>query len=102
MKECYWCKEQKPDNEEGSFELEPDTEEEIGWICDHCVLCFDGKCGCEECQKDDEIAQKKLKEYNSKLPLRDDTRSMIGIGMVICFCLPILLALLISFINWIK
>jgi len=50
MKECYWCHKECPDKEEGGFELDPKTKEEVGWICDHCVLQFDGKCDCEECQ----------------------------------------------------
>ena len=74
MKDCYWCKKSCPDDEEGSFELEPDDETiEVGWICDHCVLTFDGKCDCKECRETEEKCQKAIREYDRKhmtLPAR--------------------------------
>jgi len=63
MKECYWCKKSCPDDEVGSFEVEPDSDKELGWICDHCVLAFDGKCDCEECRADFKAAQEAIKRY---------------------------------------
>ena len=64
MKDCYWCKKSCPDNEEGSFEVDPDDETiELGWICNHCVLAFDGKCDCDDCVEIEKRAQKRLREY---------------------------------------
>jgi len=69
MKDCYWCKKSCPDNEEGSFEIDPnDNDREVGWICDHCVLAFDGKCDCEECVANEKAAQKELARYYEAHP----------------------------------
>ena len=64
MKECYWCKKQCPLNEEGSYELDVKTEKEIGWICDHCVLAFEGKCECVECATSKKAADDALRKYD--------------------------------------
>lgn len=65
MKECYWCNKSCPDSEEGSFEVDPKDESiEIGWICDHCVLTFNGKCDCAECVTNDKVGKKALAEYD--------------------------------------
>jgi len=69
MKECYWCKKSCPNNEEGSFEVDPkDNSIELGWICDHCTLRFDGKCECEECKADFKAAQEEIKRYDLAHP----------------------------------
>jgi len=73
MKECYWCKKSCPDEEEGSFELDPKDENiEVGWICNHCIVAYLGLCDCEVCMMSDpsepvpspEEIRRRLKEYN--------------------------------------
>lgn len=95
MKECYWCKEQKPDDEEGSFELEPDTDEEVGWICDHCVLCFEGKCGCEQCQASDKAVKEALRKYDLALPRG---KRSVQIGCIL-LSIPFLLMLILYIVD---
>ena len=69
MKECYWCKKSCPDDEEGSFEIDPeDNDKELGWICDHCVLAFDGKCDCAECVANTKAADEEVKRYKLAHP----------------------------------
>jgi len=68
MKECYWCKKSCPDDEEGDFEVEPDSDKEVGWVCDHCVLAFDGKCDCEHCKAIEKSCQVELERYNLAHP----------------------------------
>lgn len=64
MKECHWCKKSCPDNEEGGFETDPKDENiNVGWVCDHCILAFDGKCDCKECTENEKAAQKELERY---------------------------------------
>lgn len=61
MKDCYWCKKSCPDDEVGGYELDPnDNDIELGWICDHCVLKFDGICDCEECKELEKECQKQM------------------------------------------
>ncbi len=69
MRKCYWCHKNCPDNEEGSFEVDSeDNNIELGWICDHCVLSFDGKCDCPGCKTDLKEAQETIKAYNLAHP----------------------------------
>lgn len=96
MKECYWCKKQCPLDEEGSFELEPDTEKEVGWICDHCVLAFDGKCDCQECTANTKAAQKALAEYDLAHS-RGQRSSQVA---CVLFALPFLILLVLYIVDW--
>jgi len=41
-KKCHWCGKEKPFYEHGSWELDPETEETIGWICNFCIARFEG------------------------------------------------------------
>jgi len=61
-KECYWCKKQRPYDETGSFEMEPDTDKEIAWICNHCVADFLGW------ERDDETYNAFAQRYNLEHP----------------------------------
>jgi hypothetical protein len=58
-KTCFWCKKVCPESETGDFEMSPDDENEIvGWVCDHCILAFNGECDCAECSLTEAEIQK--------------------------------------------
>jgi len=86
MKECYWCKKSCPDDEEGSFEIDPyDETIVLGWICNHCVAAYLGLCDCEVCVLSNptmpiptaEELKKRIEDYNLANPKKKDWGSKV-------------------------
>lgn len=99
MKTCIWCKKKRPDEEEGGIELNEDGITEKGWICDHCLLRFDGKCNCKECTDDFDAADLSLMRIKSKMLIRNKTNWGVFIGCIF-FALPLWIIFVLYIWDW--
>lgn len=75
MKKCSWCKEQKPDNEEGGQEVKPDSEDVTGWVCNYCLAAYLGW------EEDEMTYNEFVADYNAR-SLSERQSPVLGIGLI--------------------